>query len=101
MELCPICRASLNGASICRRCRADLQRVQQIEKRGRSVAGAAMLALARGQEGEACRLLARARTIHATPAVLALAGLVTGSQSPFTSSRPGAAGRTSDASIAF
>jgi hypothetical protein len=24
MEVCPICRASLRGASICRRCRADL-----------------------------------------------------------------------------
>ena len=43
-----MCRASLNGASTCRRCRADLQKVQEIERRGQALAGAAMLALAEG-----------------------------------------------------
>ena len=48
METCPVCRASLNGASTCRRCRADLQMVQEIERRGQALTVAAMQALARG-----------------------------------------------------
>jgi hypothetical protein len=77
VESCPICRASLNGASICRRCRADLQRVQEIERLGQSLAGAAMLSLARGQKAAARRWLGRARAVHAAPAVQALARVMT------------------------
>jgi predicted amidophosphoribosyltransferase len=76
MDICPICRASLNGASTCRRCRADLQRVQEIERLGQAMAGAAMLSLARGQNAMARQLLRRARAVHATPAVQALARLM-------------------------
>ena len=54
-----MCRASLNGASTCRRCRADLQKVQEIEQRGQALAGAAMLGLAEG-DGR-CRTMARSR----------------------------------------
>ncbi len=73
MAICPICRASLNGASTCRRCRADLQRVQEIERLGQALAGAAMLSLAQGQQAAARQLLHRVRAVHATPAVRALA----------------------------
>jgi hypothetical protein len=72
VETCPICRAGLNGASTCRRCRADLERVQEIERLGRSLAGAAMLSLAEGDLYSARKWLRRARAVHATPAVLSL-----------------------------
>ena len=41
VKVCPICRASLNGAATCRRCRADLAMVQAVERRGRTLTGAA------------------------------------------------------------
>jgi len=69
METCPICRAALNGASAWRRCRADLERVQEIEWLGQSLAGAAMLSLAAGDLYSARQWLRRARAVHATPAV--------------------------------
>jgi hypothetical protein len=76
MDTCPVCRASLNGASTCRRCRADLQKVQEIERRGHALAGAAMLALAEGDEAAAAHWLCRARAVHATQAVRALSRLM-------------------------
>jgi hypothetical protein len=82
METCPVCRASLSGASTCRRCRADLQKVQEIERRGRALAGAAMLALAVGDNAAATRSLDRARVFHATPTVWALRRLMAGQQLP-------------------
>jgi hypothetical protein len=84
METCPVCRASLNGASTCRRCRADLQKVQEIERRGQALAGAAMLALAAGDNTAAAHSLDRARAIHASPAVRALRRLMAGQQLPAT-----------------
>ena len=80
MDICPICRASLNGATTCRRCRADLRQVQEIEGLGQTLAGAAMLSLATGQKAAARQLLRRARAVHATPTVRALTGLVAGRQ---------------------
>jgi hypothetical protein len=77
VERCPICRAALNGAETCRRCRAELRQVQRIEQLASELAGAAMLALAQGHCDEARRLLARARLLHATPAVQALWRLTT------------------------
>jgi hypothetical protein len=82
METCPVCRASLNGASTCRRCRADLQKVQEIERRGRALAGAAMLAFAEGDNAAAARWLDRARAVHASPTVWALRRLMAGQQLP-------------------
>jgi hypothetical protein len=72
MERCPICRATLNGATTCRRCRADLQQVQQVAKLAAALTGAAMTSLAQGHTEEARRLLARARLLHATPSTRAL-----------------------------
>lgn len=77
MEACPVCRASLNGASTCRRCRAELHKVQEVERRGQALVAAAMLSLAEGDLGVAEELLGRARVVHATPAVRVLSRLVT------------------------
>lgn len=76
MEACPVCRASLNGASTCRRCRAELHKVQEIERRGQALVGAAMLSLAEGDLAVADELLGRARVVHATPTVRLLRSLV-------------------------
>lgn len=67
MDNCPICRASLNGRAACRRCRAELQGVQEVEGQARRLAGAAMHRLASGDTAEALRLLRRACATHATP----------------------------------
>jgi hypothetical protein len=72
MQHCPICRASLNGAGTCRRCRADLTKVQAVEQQGRRLAGAALHALALGQNSEALHLLRRACATHAAPELLML-----------------------------
>jgi hypothetical protein len=80
MEACPVCRASLNGASTCRRCRAELHKVQEIERRGQALVGAAMLSLAEGHLAVADELLGRARAVLATPAVRVLRRLVTALQ---------------------
>lgn len=77
MMQCPICRALLNGAETCRRCRAELQQVQDVERQGRELAGAAMHLLALGHTVEAQRLLRRACVVHATPEVRALLVIVT------------------------
>ena len=37
MIQCPICRALLNGAETCRRCRAELKQVQDVERQGREL----------------------------------------------------------------
>jgi hypothetical protein len=81
METCPVCRASLHGASTCRRCRADLSKVQGIERRGQRLAGVAMLALTEGDMAAAAHWLTRARMVHATPAVQTLARQLAGLRS--------------------
>jgi hypothetical protein len=77
MMHCPICRALLNGAETCRRCRTELKQVQDVERQGRELAGAAMHLLALGNTAEAMRLLRRARIVHATPEVRLLSMIVT------------------------
>ena len=81
MEVCPVCRASLHGASTCRRCRADLSKVQEIEHRGQRLAGVAMLVLTKGDPAVAAHWLGRARMVHATPAVRILARQLAGLRS--------------------
>jgi hypothetical protein len=76
MDACPICRASLNGATTCRRCRADLDKVQAVERRGKALVLAALRALVEGDPVSAALWLDRARRVHATPAVRALRALV-------------------------
>jgi hypothetical protein len=76
MDACPICRASLNGAATCRRCRADLDKVQAVERRGQALAMAALHALVQGDSVSAALWLERARRVHTTPAVRALRELM-------------------------
>ena len=42
MDRCPLCRAMLNGADTCRRCRAELQTAQRVERTSQALAGAAI-----------------------------------------------------------
>jgi hypothetical protein len=77
MMHCPICRAVLNGADTCRRCRTELKRVQDVERRGRELVGAAMHLLALGNTDAAMRLLRRAHVVHATHEVRLLSTIVT------------------------
>jgi predicted amidophosphoribosyltransferase len=74
---CPICGARLNGAETCRRCRTELKRVQDMERQGRELAGAAMHLLALGNTAGAMRLLRRACVVHATQEVRLLSMIVT------------------------
>jgi uncharacterized paraquat-inducible protein A len=77
MMHCPICRAQLNGAGTCRRCRTELKQVQDVERQGCELAGAAMHLLALGNTAAAMRLLRRAQVVHATPEVRLLSTMVT------------------------
>ena len=69
MMHCPICRALLNGADTCRRCRTELKQVQDVEREGRELVDAAMHFLALDDTTAAMRLLRRARVVHMTPEV--------------------------------
>jgi hypothetical protein len=77
MERCPVCRAMLNGAETCRRCRAELQSVIRVERKGRMLVDAAIHSLSLDDASTAGRLLQRALTVHATPETRALWRLVT------------------------
>lgn len=72
MDRCPLCRAALNGAETCRRCRAELRTAQRVEREGRTLADAAMHCLALGDADAAERLLRRALALHAAAETLAL-----------------------------
>jgi len=72
MDRCPLCRAALNGAETCRRCRAELRTAQRVEREGRTLADAAMHCLALGDADAAEQLLRRALALHAAPETLAL-----------------------------
>lgn len=76
MDACPICRAKLNGATTCRRCRADLVKVQEVEQHGQMLAVAAIRALVSGDAEGAIDWIDRARAVHASPTVRRLRALV-------------------------
>jgi hypothetical protein len=78
MERCPLCRAMLNGAETCRRCRAELQTVRRVERESHALVGTAMHHLSRGDTAASRRLLRLALGLHATPQVRALWRLVGG-----------------------
>jgi hypothetical protein len=80
MERCPLCRATLNGAETCRRCRAELHSAIRVAQEGRRLVGAAIHYLSRDDAGTAAQLLRRALAVHAAPEVRALSRLVTGLQ---------------------
>jgi hypothetical protein len=87
MDRCPLCRATLNGADTCRRCRAELRTVQRVEREGQALLDAAMYHLSRGDTMTAGRLVRRARALHAAPEAQALWWLVT--KSPHQSAAGG------------
>ncbi len=72
MERCPLCRAMLNGAETCRRCKAELQSVQRIKRESRTLVGAAIYRLSLGDVAASKRLLRIAMNLHATPEARAL-----------------------------
>jgi hypothetical protein len=76
MLQCPLCRALLNGADTCRRCRAQLAQALALERQAGLIAGEAMHALALGNTAVALRLLGRAQMVHATPGIRLLARIV-------------------------
>ncbi len=76
MDRCPLCRAVLNGAETCRRCRAELQAAQRAEREGQVLADAAMHCLSLGHADAAGQLLQRALVLHAAPQTLALYRIV-------------------------
>ena len=72
MDRCPLCRAALNGAETCRRCRAELETAQRAEREGQVLVDTAMHCLALGNADTAEQLLRRALVLHAAPEAVAL-----------------------------
>jgi hypothetical protein len=77
MDRCPLCRATLNGGTTCRRCRAELGSAQRAERDGRALADEAMRRLSLDDPRAALQLLEDALTLHAAPETLALWRMVT------------------------
>ena len=76
MERCPLCRATLQGAGTCRRCKAELQTVRRVERESQALAGAAMHRLCLGDLAASRRLARLAMDLRATPEIRALWRLV-------------------------
>jgi len=79
MDRCPLCRAALNGAETCRRCRAELQMAQRVERDSQALVDAAMHCLSLDDADTAERLLRRALMLHAAPETLTLWQIVAAS----------------------
>jgi hypothetical protein len=78
MERCPICRALLNGADTCRRCRAELGSVIGAERQARRLLGEAMYRLTLGDRIDAGRLLRRSLLLHRTREAVTILRLLEG-----------------------
>jgi hypothetical protein len=76
MDRCPICRATLNGAETCRRCRAELGSVIRTERMAEQLRTMAMHRFMSGDPTAADRLLKRSALLHRTPATLSLQRLI-------------------------
>jgi hypothetical protein len=76
MERCPICRATLNGAETCRRCRAELGSAIRTERMAEQLRTMAMHRFMSGDPDAAGRLLRRSLLLHRTPATLSLQRLI-------------------------
>jgi hypothetical protein len=76
MERCPICRAMLNGADTCRRCRAELGSAIGTEHQARRLLGEAMFRLTLGDRIVARRLVQRSLLLHRTREALAIKRLL-------------------------
>jgi hypothetical protein len=64
LDQCPICRARLDGAGPCRRCRAELDSVRRVADEGAALAGAGLHRLAAGDRAAALRLIRRASVLR-------------------------------------
>ena len=64
LDQCPICRARLDGAGPCRRCRADLDSVRRVADESAALAGVGLHRLAVGDRAAALRLIRRARVLR-------------------------------------
>ena len=76
MDRCPICRATLNGAETCRRCRAELGSAIRTERMAEQLRTMAMHRFMSGNPDAAGRLLRRSLLLHRTPATLSLQRLI-------------------------
>jgi hypothetical protein len=66
VERCPLCRATLAGAPTCRRCRAELQSAQRVERQAQALVDVAVHSLSLDDFDSARRMLQRALALHAT-----------------------------------
>ena len=64
LDQCPICRARLDGAGPCRRCRAELDAIRRIAEESTALAGAGLHRLAAGDRTAALRLIRRASVLR-------------------------------------
>ena len=64
LDQCPICRARLDGAGPCRRCRAELDAICRIADESTALAGAGLHRLAAGDRAAALRLIRRASVLR-------------------------------------
>ena len=64
LDQCPICRARLDGAGPCRRCRAELDAIRRIADESAELAGAGLHRLAAGDRAAALRLIRRASVLR-------------------------------------
>ncbi len=78
MERCPLCRAALKGADTCRRCRAELQVAQGVQREGSRLVDVAIHHLALDDAATAERLLHRALVLREAPQTRALWRLALG-----------------------
>ena len=67
LDQCPICRARLDGAGPCRRCRAELNAIRRIADESAALAGAGLHRLAAGNRAAALRLIRRASVLRTAP----------------------------------
>ena len=65
-SVCPVCRASFRGRSICSRCGADLARLMAVAARAFVLRQRARCALRAGQVGTAHDLAGQAQVLHRT-----------------------------------
>ncbi len=80
MDRCPVCNAKYNNKGICRRCKADLEPLADLEKKSANEKDKAVLAYRNGDFKEMFFHAKRAASISYTPAsarLLACSALLT------------------------
>jgi hypothetical protein len=82
LDQCPICRARLDGAGPCRRCRAELGAIRRIANESAALAGAGLHRLAAGDRAAALRLIRRARVLRAAPDLAWILSALGGGEGP-------------------